>query len=210
MWTRPVWPQQSVCTLLTSRNLKSRRPLHRRGLVGMAGDRVPAAGQGSLRVDALSSVASFLEGVTASLAQPGVVTGCDSLSLCYQWVYNILDKKAEADRIVFENPDPADGFVLIPDLKWNQQQVRDFLLSASCSRAGQGPTVILPSATSFPPIGLKLSKQLVVNQQRSELCTLMHTHRTECLCVSGHFKALPVSSSPHRVCVWLVGRERQG
>ncbi|KAK2099735.1 hypothetical protein P7K49_021083 [Saguinus oedipus] len=39
-----------------------------------------------------------------------------------QWVYNILDKKAEADRIVFENPDPSDGFVLIPDLKWNQQQ----------------------------------------------------------------------------------------
>ncbi|XP_059532147.1 m7GpppX diphosphatase isoform X2 [Myotis daubentonii] len=46
----------------------------------------------------------------------------ESQSLSVQWVYNILDKKAEADRIVFENPDPADGFVLIPDLKWNQQQ----------------------------------------------------------------------------------------
>ena len=44
----------------------------------------------------------------------------------FQWVYNILDKKAEADRIVFENPDPSDGFVLIHDLKWNQQQVTDF------------------------------------------------------------------------------------
>ncbi|KAJ8776205.1 hypothetical protein J1605_015767 [Eschrichtius robustus] len=39
------------------------------------------------------------------------------------WVYNILDRKAEAERIVFENPDPSDGFVLIPDLKWNQQQI---------------------------------------------------------------------------------------
>jgi hypothetical protein len=48
----------------------------------------------------------------------------NSLFLSFQWVYNILDKKAEADRIVFENPDPSDGFVLIPDLKWNQQQVR--------------------------------------------------------------------------------------
>ncbi|XP_012584800.1 PREDICTED: m7GpppX diphosphatase isoform X2 [Condylura cristata] len=46
----------------------------------------------------------------------------ESQSLSIQWVYNILDKKAEADRIVFENPDPCDGFVLIPDLKWNQQQ----------------------------------------------------------------------------------------
>lgn len=52
-------------------------------------------------------------------------------SLSFQWVYNILDKKAEADRIVFENPDPSDGFVLIPDLKWNQQQVKDFLLGFS-------------------------------------------------------------------------------
>ncbi|XP_014649197.1 PREDICTED: m7GpppX diphosphatase isoform X2 [Ceratotherium simum simum] len=46
----------------------------------------------------------------------------ESQSLSIQWVYNILDKKAEADRIVFENPDPSVGFVLIPDLKWNQQQ----------------------------------------------------------------------------------------
>ncbi|XP_008066278.1 m7GpppX diphosphatase isoform X2 [Carlito syrichta] len=46
----------------------------------------------------------------------------ESQSLSIQWVYNILDKKAEADRVVFENPDPSDGFVLIPDLKWNQQQ----------------------------------------------------------------------------------------
>ncbi|XP_062950664.1 m7GpppX diphosphatase isoform X2 [Cynocephalus volans] len=46
----------------------------------------------------------------------------ESQSLSIQWVYNILDKKAEADRIIFENPDPSDGFVLIPDLKWNQQQ----------------------------------------------------------------------------------------
>lgn len=53
------------------------------------------------------------------------------LSPSFQWVYNILDKKAEADRIVFENPDPSDGFVLIPDLKWNQQQVKALLLGPS-------------------------------------------------------------------------------
>ncbi|XP_008686521.2 m7GpppX diphosphatase [Ursus maritimus] len=60
----------------------------------------------------------------------------ESQSLSIQWVYNILDKKAEADRIVFENPDPSDGFVLIPDLKWNQQQLDDLYLIAICHRRG--------------------------------------------------------------------------
>nr|XP_019566039.1 PREDICTED: m7GpppX diphosphatase isoform X5 [Rhinolophus sinicus] len=59
-----------------------------------------------------------------------------SQSLSIQWVDNILDKKAEADRIVFENPDPSDGFVLIPDLKWNQQQLDDLYLIAICHRRG--------------------------------------------------------------------------
>ena len=71
------------------------------------------------------------------------------LSLSFQWVYNILDKKAEADRIVFENPDPSDGFVLIPDLKWNQQQVGGFppgssAVAVPCSRllARLGPALL--------------------------------------------------------------------
>ncbi|XP_029812845.1 m7GpppX diphosphatase [Suricata suricatta] len=58
----------------------------------------------------------------------------ESQSLSIQWVYNILEKKAEADRIVFENPDPSDGFILIPDLKWNQQQLDDLYLIAICHR----------------------------------------------------------------------------
>jgi m7GpppX diphosphatase len=44
--------------------------------------------------------------------------------LFYQWVFNILEKKAEADRIVYEDPDPDVGFVLLPDFKWDQKQVR--------------------------------------------------------------------------------------
>uniref|UniRef100_A0A8D8VZX4 m7GpppX diphosphatase n=1 Tax=Cacopsylla melanoneura TaxID=428564 RepID=A0A8D8VZX4_9HEMI len=38
-----------------------------------------------------------------------------------QWVYNILEHKSEADRIVFEDPDKNLGFVLLPDLKWDGQ-----------------------------------------------------------------------------------------
>lgn len=37
----------------------------------------------------------------------------------FQWVYNILEHKSEADRIVFEDTDPELGFTLIPDLKWD-------------------------------------------------------------------------------------------
>ncbi|NWY02529.1 DCPS diphosphatase, partial [Nothoprocta ornata] len=51
-----------------------------------------------------------------------------------QWVYNILEKKAEAERIVYENPDPQDGFVLLPDLKWNQSQLDDLYLIALVRR----------------------------------------------------------------------------
>jgi m7GpppX diphosphatase len=40
-----------------------------------------------------------------------------------QWVYNILDKKKEVERLLFEDPDPELGFMLHPDLKWDQTQV---------------------------------------------------------------------------------------
>uniref|UniRef100_A0A2K6UVU2 m7GpppX diphosphatase n=1 Tax=Saimiri boliviensis boliviensis TaxID=39432 RepID=A0A2K6UVU2_SAIBB len=60
----------------------------------------------------------------------------ESQSLSIQRVYNILDKKAEVFEIVFENPDPSDRFVLIPDLKWNQQQLDDMYLIAIYHRQG--------------------------------------------------------------------------
>ncbi|GCB64135.1 m7GpppX diphosphatase [Scyliorhinus torazame] len=59
-----------------------------------------------------------------------------SQALSVQWVYNILEKKAEVERIIYENPDPQDGFLLIPDLKWNQKQVDDLYLIAICHRRG--------------------------------------------------------------------------
>ncbi|KAG7223601.1 hypothetical protein INR49_028494 [Caranx melampygus] len=52
------------------------------------------------------------------------------VSACKSWVHNILEKKAEADRIVYEDPDPTVGFVLLPDFKWDQKQVDDLYLIA--------------------------------------------------------------------------------
>ncbi|CAH1642141.1 unnamed protein product [Spodoptera littoralis] len=36
-----------------------------------------------------------------------------------QWVYNILEGESEQDRIVYDNKCERDGFVLVPDLKWD-------------------------------------------------------------------------------------------
>ncbi|XP_068023381.1 m7GpppX diphosphatase [Melanerpes formicivorus] len=55
-------------------------------------------------------------------------------SLSLQWVYNILEKKAEAERIIHENPDPCNGFVLLPDFKWNLSQLEDLYLIALVRR----------------------------------------------------------------------------
>ncbi|XP_066507599.1 m7GpppX diphosphatase [Hoplias malabaricus] len=57
-----------------------------------------------------------------------------SQSFSVQWVHNILEKKAEADRIVFEDPDPNVGFVLLPDFKWDQKQLDDLYLIAIVHR----------------------------------------------------------------------------
>ena len=42
-------------------------------------------------------------------------------------MYNILEKKTESERIVFEDPDPDNGFILLPDMKWDGKQVYNML-----------------------------------------------------------------------------------
>ncbi|GAA5873385.1 hypothetical protein JCM3774_000769 [Rhodotorula dairenensis] len=37
------------------------------------------------------------------------------------WVYNILDGTAEAENVLHRDDDPETGFVLTPDLKWDQK-----------------------------------------------------------------------------------------
>ncbi|KAJ9107263.1 hypothetical protein QFC21_000710 [Naganishia friedmannii] len=47
-----------------------------------------------------------------------------------QWVYNILNHEKEADRILFEDPDPRTGFLILPDLKWDRKTVSTLYLTA--------------------------------------------------------------------------------
>ena len=35
-------------------------------------------------------------------------------------MYNILDGKKEAERVLYNDTDPENGFTIIPDLKWDQ------------------------------------------------------------------------------------------
>lgn len=49
--------------------------------------------------------------------------GTDLLMNMYAYarVYNILSHEKEADRILYEDPDPATGFLILPDLKWDRK-----------------------------------------------------------------------------------------
>lgn len=47
-----------------------------------------------------------------------------------QWVYNILEHKSETERIIFEDPDPEAGFILLPDLKWDGKNIENLYLLA--------------------------------------------------------------------------------
>lgn len=47
-----------------------------------------------------------------------------------QWVYNILEHKKEADSILFEDPDPTTGFIIVPDLKWDQKTMSSLYVQA--------------------------------------------------------------------------------
>ncbi|CAH1099186.1 unnamed protein product [Psylliodes chrysocephalus] len=46
-----------------------------------------------------------------------------------QWVYNILEHKSEVERIHFEDADPINGFIMVPDLKWNGEIDSLYLLA---------------------------------------------------------------------------------
>ncbi|KAJ2781411.1 hypothetical protein H4R18_002888 [Coemansia javaensis] len=51
-----------------------------------------------------------------------------------QWVHNILSKRVEAERILFEDPDPEHGFIILPDLKWDTANPATMYLTAIVHR----------------------------------------------------------------------------
>ena len=52
----------------------------------------------------------------------------------FQWVHNVLDGKAESDRVVYSDPDPLSGFMLLPDMKWDRSDVQNLYMLAIVRR----------------------------------------------------------------------------
>ncbi|KAK6756511.1 hypothetical protein RB195_014742 [Necator americanus] len=53
-----------------------------------------------------------------------------------QWVYNVLSKRKEAERIIYEDPDPHNGFILAPDIKWDGIALENLYVLAMIHRRG--------------------------------------------------------------------------
>ena len=51
-------------------------------------------------------------------------------------MYNILEGKSEADRVLYNDPDPENGFLLLPDMKWDQKDRESLYLLAIARRRG--------------------------------------------------------------------------
>lgn len=51
-------------------------------------------------------------------------------------MFNILEKKAESDRIIYEDSHPEHGFILLPDLKWEQTEVKNLYVMAVSYKRG--------------------------------------------------------------------------
>lgn len=67
---------------------------------------------------------------TAAYYQTITLPFIQSEKFTLDWVYNILAHRKEAERIVYEDPDPETGFILLPDFKWSCKQIDDLYLIA--------------------------------------------------------------------------------
>ncbi|XP_071109029.1 m7GpppX diphosphatase-like [Haliotis cracherodii] len=87
-------------------------------------------------VDKYSEQDHYIIRETPALYEKITLPCLESSNFSMKWVYNILDKKSEADRIVMEDPDPDSGFVLLPDMKWDGKDVDSLYLIAIVHRHG--------------------------------------------------------------------------
>ncbi|KAL3990086.1 m7GpppX diphosphatase [Acanthocheilonema viteae] len=53
-----------------------------------------------------------------------------------KWIFNLLEHKAEVDRIIFDDTDPQNGFVLALDIKWDGKNLENLYVLAIIRRKG--------------------------------------------------------------------------
>jgi m7GpppX diphosphatase len=73
-------------------------------------------------IEKYSSQEFFLVEETQEIYEQITLPYIRSEQFSLDWVYNILEHKKEADKIIYEDIDPKTGFMLLPDLKWNGQK----------------------------------------------------------------------------------------
>ncbi|XP_025081758.1 m7GpppX diphosphatase-like [Pomacea canaliculata] len=87
-------------------------------------------------IDKYSEHPAFIVRETPELYATVTLPCLQASKFSTQWVSNILEKKSEADRIVFEDPDPETGFILLPDMKWNRTDLDSLYLVAIIHKHG--------------------------------------------------------------------------
>ncbi|XP_057379100.1 m7GpppX diphosphatase-like [Daphnia carinata] len=80
-------------------------------------------------IEKYSAKKSFLIEETPLIYQSVTLPHISKSKFDLQWVYNILEHKKEADRIVFEDLNPESGFILLPDLKWDCRSTSNLYLT---------------------------------------------------------------------------------
>ena len=71
-----------------------------------------------------------------NITQPFLEKQFENNVFSIQWVYNILEHKKEEERIIFEDPDPEVGFILLPDMKWNVNDITSLYVIAIPHKRG--------------------------------------------------------------------------
>nr|CAG4651842.1 EOG090X06NK [Triops cancriformis] len=78
----------------------------------------------------------YLVDETPELHETVVKPHIEERNFNLQWVSNILEHRKEKERIVYEDPDPELGFILLPDFKWDGQTVANLYLIAIVHKKG--------------------------------------------------------------------------
>ncbi|XP_044270017.1 zinc finger protein 271-like [Tribolium madens] len=154
---------------------------------------------------------------TPEIYQKIVLPHITSQQFDLAWVYNILERKSESDRIVFEDSDPNTGFILLPDLKWNGEVDTLYLLAVVHKRDIKSLRDLtgahLPLLKNIQKKGINMNSDVTVLpdfnavcrtclQSESNLTPLYHSKAAEMLiyCNFCKLKVFEDDGLPDQIC----------
>lgn len=92
-----------------------------------------------------------------------------------------MDHEKEADRILYEDPDKENGFIILPDLKWDGKQIEDLYLTGIC-HARNIKSIRDLNTSHLPLLKNMLDKGLVCILMIRQFISIIHSHK---LCFIG-------------------------